>query len=167
MTTKSNVPERTVTPRDHRRAATTVKQRLRELGGRLSTVDLRVAERAELRGVDLDCLDVVAQDGPMSPTELARRAGLHPATMTGVLDRLERAGWITRERGTTDRRAVTVRAVPARLREIYSLYAGMNDALDQICDGYDDAQLELLAGFLARVSSAGEQAASALAEPVA
>jgi DNA-binding MarR family transcriptional regulator len=34
----------------------------------------------------------------LSPSVLARRAGLHPATMTGILDRLERGRWITRDR---------------------------------------------------------------------
>ncbi|WP_280428765.1 MarR family transcriptional regulator, partial [Nocardia brasiliensis] len=44
----------------------------------------------------------------------AKHAGVHPATLTGVLDRLERAGWIVSERASDDRRAVVVRAPPAR-----------------------------------------------------
>jgi MarR family len=40
------------------------------------------------------CLDLITRHGPLSPSAPARRAGLHPATMTGILDRLERGGWV-------------------------------------------------------------------------
>jgi hypothetical protein len=42
------------------------------------------------------------------PSALARRIGVHLATMPGVLDRLEAGGWITRERAAEDRRGVVV-----------------------------------------------------------
>ncbi|WP_255218442.1 MarR family transcriptional regulator [Nocardia abscessus] len=60
----------------------------------------------------------------MSPSALAKQAGLHPVTLTGILDRLERAGWIMRERATDDRRAVVIRSRPERLGEVYDLLAG-------------------------------------------
>jgi DNA-binding MarR family transcriptional regulator len=62
----------------------------------------------------LECLDLIDRYGPLSPSALARRAGLHPATMTGVLDRLERDGWIVRERDPADRRGVLVQPVRSR-----------------------------------------------------
>lgn len=81
-----------------------------------------------------------------TPSALARRAGLHPATLTGILDRLERGGWVVRERDPKDRRAVQIRAVRERNAELLGLFAGMNASLDQICGGYEQAELELLAG---------------------
>jgi hypothetical protein len=47
----------------------------------------QVAVLAGLKRSDLAILDVVAHDGPMSPTQVARRTGVHPATLTGVLVR--------------------------------------------------------------------------------
>jgi DNA-binding MarR family transcriptional regulator len=41
---------------------------------------------------------------------LNHRVGVHLATMTGILNRLEEAGWVTRERSASDRRAVVVAA---------------------------------------------------------
>ena len=105
----------------------------------------------------------IGRHGPFTPSALARRAGLHPATVTGILDRLERGGWVARDRDPDDRRAVVVRVLRGRGAEIYRLYRGMNRALDEICAGYDDAELELLAGFLRRTTGAGQAATAELA----
>ncbi|HLZ09727.1 MAG TPA: MarR family transcriptional regulator, partial [Chloroflexota bacterium] len=117
----------------------------------------------DLKDVDLDCLDLIARHGPLSPSALARRAGLHPATMTGILDRLERGGWVTRDRDPSDRRAVAVRALRERSGELLRLYSGMNQSLSEICAGYGDAELEVLADFLRRTASAGRSATDELA----
>ncbi|GAA2584294.1 MarR family transcriptional regulator [Actinomadura fulvescens] len=140
-----------------------IRESLRELGLQLSLLNRQVGAHLELKDVDLDCLDLVNAHGPLTPTALARRAGLHPATLTGVLDRLERGGWVVRERDPADRRAVQVRAVRERNAELLGLFAGMNASLDRICDGYDQAELDLLAGFLRRTGDAGAEAVSELA----
>jgi DNA-binding MarR family transcriptional regulator len=85
--------------------------------------------------------------------------------MTGILDRLERGGWIARERDPSDRRAVVVRARRDRGVELFRLYAGMNAAVDEILAGYSGEQLELLADFLRRTTDAGLSATDQLARP--
>ncbi|MGI5243843.1 MarR family winged helix-turn-helix transcriptional regulator [Dactylosporangium sp. CA-139066] len=147
-----------------RRTTNAIKESLRTLSTQLSVLNHQVGTRLELRDVDFDCLDLVSRFGPLSPSALARRAGLHPATMTGVLDRLERGGWIARDRDPSDRRAVVVRALKDRAAEVYQLFSGMNGRMDELCAGYDDAQLELLASFLERVAEAGRVSADELAE---
>jgi DNA-binding MarR family transcriptional regulator len=131
---------------------------MRDLRNQLSTLNRHVGGRLDLKEIDLDCLDVISRHGPMSPGTLARRTGLHPATMTGVLDRLERAGWIARERDTADRRAVTLRALPDRGSEVFRLFAGMSSALDEICGEYDEEQLTLIVEFLRKSTAAGDGA---------
>ena len=152
-------------PRRRRRLTAGIKESLRELTNQVSLLNHQVGTRLELKDVDLDCLDLIARDGPLSPSALARRAGLHPATMTGILDRLQRAGWIARERDldTADRRAVSVRVRPDRGGEIFRLYAGMNRALDDICADYNEADLAVLADFLQRATAAGRVATDDLA----
>ncbi|MEV7346118.1 MarR family transcriptional regulator [Streptomyces sp. NPDC093544] len=146
-----------------RRATVEVKQGLRELGAELTLLNRQVSTRLGLKDIDLDCLDLINTHGPLSPTALARRAGLHAATTTGVLDRLERAGWVARDRDPADRRASLVRALRDRNGELLELFAGMNSSVDQICADYDDAELERLAGFLRRTADAGRNAAEGLA----
>ncbi|MFJ4836003.1 MarR family transcriptional regulator [Streptomyces sp. NPDC088747] len=149
--------------RRRRRATTEVKQGLRELGAELTLLNRQVGSRLGLKDIDLDCLDLINTHGPLSPTALARRAGLHAATTTGVLDRLERAGWVARDRDPADRRASLVRALRDRNAELLELFAGMNSSVEQICADYDDAELERLAGFLRRTADAGRNAAEGLA----
>jgi DNA-binding MarR family transcriptional regulator len=143
--------------------ATEIKESLRELSIQLSLLNHQVGAHADLKDVDLDCLDLINRHGPLSPSALARRAGIHPATMTGILDRLERGGWITRERDPADRRAIAVRALRDRNAELFGLYSGMNSSMDRICAEYEESELELLADFLRRTTDAGRTATDELA----
>jgi DNA-binding MarR family transcriptional regulator len=161
MVRKASQPD--AAQRQRRRLSTDIKYSLRQLSIQLSLLNHHVSARVDLNQVDLNCLDLVARHGPLSPSALGQLAGLHPATVTGILDRLERGGWIARERDATDRRAVVVRALHDRNAELLHLYAGMNASMDDICAGYTDAELELLAGFLHRIANAGRTATDKLA----
>jgi len=146
------------TDSDRRRLTASIKQSLRALSIQLSLLNHQVGAHAGLNDVDLDCLDLVARHGPLSPSALAQRAALHPATMTGILDRLERGGWVVRERDPSDRRAVVVRALRDRNAELVRLYAGMNSSMNEICAAYDCVELELLVGLSHRGLGAGREA---------
>jgi DNA-binding MarR family transcriptional regulator len=159
----SRTPGRMDGPRRRRRLTAAIKESLRELSSQLSLLNHHVGAHLQLKDIDLDCLDLIDRHGPVSPSALARRAGLHPATLTGVLDRLERGGWVARGRDPSDRRAVLVRARRDRNAELIRLYGGMNTLMDQICADYDDAELELLADFLRRTTGAGRDATGELA----
>jgi DNA-binding MarR family transcriptional regulator len=149
--------------RRRRRLTTSLRDSLRDLNLQLSLLNTKVGARLDVRDIDLDCMDLIARHGPLSPSALARRTGLHPATMTGILDRLERGGWIARERDPSDRRSVLVRSVRDRNAEVFRQYAGMNSAMDEIFGRYDDAELEVLADFLRRTVDAGRAATDDLA----
>jgi len=155
--------ENTAAKRRRRRLTTTIKESLRELSIQLSLLNHQVGAHIDLKDADFDCLDLINRNGPLTPSALVRRAGLHPATMTGILDRLERGGWITRDRDPNDRRAVVLRARRDRNAELFRLYSPMNSSMDQICADYDDTELELLADFLRRTSYAGRDATDELA----
>jgi DNA-binding MarR family transcriptional regulator len=80
---------------------------------------------------------------------------VHLATMTGILDRLESGGWITRERLSDDRRGILVRSLPDRQPELLEQLSGMNTAMDDVCDHYTDDQLKIIVDFLQRTTEAG------------
>lgn len=135
---------------------------MRALAIQLSLLNQQVGSRVDLRPVDINCLDVVMREGPLSPTALARRVGLHAATITGILDRLERGGWVARERSTADKRAVVVRGIGARAGDLARQYRPMNDALDDICASYSAAELAIVDDFLERAAAAGREATEAI-----
>ena len=149
----------------HRRKRLTasIKQSLRELSIQLSLLNHQVGSRLGLNDVDLDCLDLVSRHGPLSPSALARRAGLHPATLTGILDRLEKGGWIVRERDPSDRRAVVVRVARERYADIMRLYQGMNRGMNKLLAAYSDSELEVIADFMRSTVEAGREATDELA----
>jgi DNA-binding MarR family transcriptional regulator len=149
--------------RRRRREVNLVKLRLRELRLELGTVNHLVGTRIDLKDSDLDTLDTITRHGPLTPTALARRMGVHVATLTGILNRLEAGGWITRERATDDRRAVVVSGVAARQAEVIHLYDGMNVALDDVLAHYSGAELAVIEDFLRRSTEAGRSAADGLA----
>lgn len=145
--------------RDRRRRETAVLSGLRDLRIELAVLNHRVGTKAELKDLDFDCLDVVARHGPLTPSALAARVGVHVATMTGILNRLEEHGWVTRSRSDDDRRAVVVASTADRQREIYRMFGGMNARMAEILSGYSDADLATIADFIDRTVSAGRAAA--------
>jgi MarR family transcriptional regulator, organic hydroperoxide resistance regulator len=65
------------------------------------------AERATgLTGPQLWAMKLLSESSPMRVTDLARRMYLHPATVVGILDRLETKDMVMRTRSKEDRRAV-------------------------------------------------------------
>jgi DNA-binding MarR family transcriptional regulator len=150
--------------RRRRRLAASIGKSLRELASQLSLLNHHVGAQLDLQDVDIDCLELIDRLGPLSPSALARRAGLHPATITGILDRLERGGWVARARDPADRRAVLVSIKRDRYPDIMRLYAGMNRSMNQIYAGYDEHELEVLADFLSRTADAGRSATEKLSD---
>jgi DNA-binding MarR family transcriptional regulator len=121
-----------------------------------------VGSRIDLLPGDLEVLDMLGRDGPMSPRGIAATAGMHPATVTGLLDRLEGGGWITRSPDPDDRRRVIVTAMTERGGEVARWYAPMSKALTGICAGYSDAELARIVEFLEKAADAGSDVAAQL-----
>jgi DNA-binding MarR family transcriptional regulator len=152
-------PERA---RLRQQTASEIRDSLRELRIQLALLNYRVGSHVDLKDVDMDCLDILDTAGPLSPSALARQAGVHPATMTGILDRLERGRWIVRERDPADRRAVVVRVNRDRYGELLSHYSGLSRAMNKLLAGYADGELKVIADFMRRCVDAGRQATEAI-----
>ena len=131
---------------------------LRAMGMRLGRLNDAVAGLVDLKGGDIELLDHVGRVGPVSPGELAAQLHVHPATMTGILDRLEKGGWVVRERDSPDRRKVQLRAIRSRGPELVRLYAPMNAAIMKICASFTTEQLTAIRDFLASIGDAAAEA---------
>ena len=80
-----------------------LQNELRRLTQQLHRLNDAVGSHVDLAPGDLEVLDMIARDGPISPRDITRAIGIHPATLTGLFDRLESGGWLTRRPDPTDR----------------------------------------------------------------
>jgi DNA-binding MarR family transcriptional regulator len=133
---------------------------LRELTSSLHHLNDVVGGRVDLRATDIEVLDLVARHGPMSPGELSTTTGIHPATLTGIIDRLEDGGWMRRAPDSDDRRRVRLEAVWERGGELARLYGPMNRAITALCAELGSEQLTVIRDFLRAISTAGAEAAT-------
>src|SRR5215471_10219779 len=112
---------------------------IRRAGSVMQLLGAAAAEKIGINVTDLNCLNILALGGRMTAGDLARATGLTTASITGVLDRLEEAGFVRRERDPQDRRRVVVRLDPERgLRDIAPVFhpvvTGWREAAAQYTD---------------------------------
>jgi DNA-binding transcriptional ArsR family regulator len=121
---------------------------VRKASSLLQLMGLFAADRIGINLTDLNCLNILSFSGEMTAGELARATGLTTASITGVLDRLEQAGYVRRERDTADRRRVVVRLVLERaLTDVAPVFAPMIDDWQEIATEYSDDELRLIVKF--------------------
>ncbi len=115
-----------------------------------AAVDEAAAAILGLNPTDLRALGRLHAAGPMTAGQLARHVGLSKGAMTAALDRLERSGYVGRERRDEDRRLVTVE-VTDHARELMNEIWGPlgSEGVEQL-RGFTSDQLELLLDFLRR-----------------
>ena len=111
-----------------------------------------VADRIGVNPTDQECGDLLNIFGPMTAGRLAELSGLTTGAITGVINRLEQAGFVRRAQDATDRRRVIVHALPdsEAARKAAKLFAGMANASVALCDRYSDADLALILDFVTR-----------------
>jgi DNA-binding MarR family transcriptional regulator len=114
-----------------------------------------VARSAGLNGTDLQAVGLLVAGGPATPGELAARTGLTAGgAITAVVDRLERAGFVTRSRDPQDRRRVLVSAVPDAIAEaVGPAYAGVTERWGEVLAALSDEQLEFANDLFARAAA--------------
>lgn len=107
-----------------------------------------VADRLGIGTTDIQCLNVLGARGPLSAGQLADLTGLATGTVTGVVDRLETAGYVRRERDTADRRRVMVVPLPLVRDRVSPLFGSIRRATAEHCARYDEDQLATIVDFL-------------------
>ncbi len=113
--------------------------------GELVSVLIHLGDRLGLyRALDVS--------GHMTAGELARATGLTTASITGVVDRLEEAGFVTRERDPHDRRRVVVQINLERaVKDVAKIFAPMLGSWREMAARYSDDELRLIVDFYARM----------------
>ncbi len=134
---------------------------IRRTSSLMQLVSQAAADRIGINATDLNCLNILSFSGHMTAGELARATGLTTASITGVADRLEEAGYVRRERDPADRRRVVIRLVLDRaLTDVAPVFLPMIRAWQELASRYDDSELALIADFYHQMEQvAGEHLA--------
>ncbi|TGK38462.1 MarR family transcriptional regulator [Leptospira gomenensis] len=90
---------------------------------------------------------VLLEKGPITAGSLAQDLDLTTGAITGVIDRLEKAGLVRRIADPTDRRKVLVQSFPEAIRETSPTYAALREAMQGLFQKYGDEDLEFLIRF--------------------
>jgi len=113
----------------------------------------RLAEQLGMNPTDMQCIHLLELQGPLTPGRLAEFTGLTTGGVTVVLDRLEKAGLVRRERNPQDRRSVVIHLQPETLSHIAVHYASINEQLGAFLAVYPERDLKTVLDFLTKINS--------------
>lgn len=109
------------------------------------------ARRLGINVTDSECLSYLTiQGGSATPTEIARYTGLTSGSVTAMLDRLEKARYVTRKPNPKDRRGTLVGIHPHWFESAGPLMSGIQKAHQELIATYSDDELAIIADFLTR-----------------
>jgi DNA-binding MarR family transcriptional regulator len=139
---------------------------VRQTGSLMNLMGQAAADRVGINATDLNCLNILSFSGSLTAGELAKATGLTTASITGVVDRLEAAGLVRRERDATDRRRVVVTIVIEKaVREVASIFAPMVADWQQLAERYSDDELRLIVEFYDQMQQIIRKHLARLREP--
>ena len=133
-----------------------LKLNLRHFVVNLLVSNFEAIEDVGLNPTDLGALCLLLLHGPAPAGRVAELTGLTTGAVTGVIDRLEAGGFVRREVDPADRRKVIVAPDRERVdRDLFPHFPSLQRAAaDQFYDSLTIAQLEVIAAFLRRLTSA-------------
>jgi DNA-binding MarR family transcriptional regulator len=110
--------------------------------------DNLAAERLGLNRTDLHCINIIENDGGLTAGELAAEAGLTSGAVTGVIDRLERAGYARRVADPADRRRVKLEVTPRFYSRAERIWGPLKSDWDSSLARFTADELEGMVKFL-------------------
>ena len=124
---------------------------VQEFSSRMVFFHAAIAHRLDLHLTDLKALHLLGPK-PMTAGVLAEQVGLTLPAVTALIDRLEKAGYVVRERASKDRRKVTVQVVPKSLEKVNRLYDGQYARMSKIFSSYSHEQFATIMEFLEKTN---------------
>ena len=126
----------------------------REFSAAVVLFNEAVGRQLGLSATERKILDILDRIGPVTAGRLAEHSGLTTGAITGIVDRLTRAGFAGREPNPDDRRSVIIRVLPSaeldRLRD--QVFAPFGRAMAAVGAGYSPAELTAITSYLRQVT---------------
>ncbi|WP_392887692.1 MarR family winged helix-turn-helix transcriptional regulator [Pseudomonas migulae] len=151
MQSSSSPPYPAEDPRSLQIASDVVGQQLQQIAILTRKAASNLGTALGINQTDVAALEHLITDGPLPPTELAARLSVTTAGITQVIDRLERAGHVVRERQVDDKRRVLVCPVPESVAQAYRHIAPMLNGLSAVLGALDVRDRAVIEAFLGQV----------------
>lgn len=121
-----------------------------------------IAQKVGMGVNEFRCAEFLVRMGPMSAGKLAELTGLTTGAITGIVDRLEKAGWAKRVPDPDDRRRIFIHPIPQDSRTIDGLYDDYMSALMNLLNKYSDTELVLISEFVDEIAKLNQEQAERL-----
>ncbi|WP_235918008.1 MarR family winged helix-turn-helix transcriptional regulator [Paenibacillus lutrae] len=130
---------------------------MRGLGSRTVLYQQNVAASLGLYNNDFLSVDILREKGPITAGELAKLTGLATGSVTTLIDRLEKNGFVRRENDPNDRRKVIIVPLYENKEEVTNTYHPLHAAMIKLASSYTDEELEFITQFLDKASAVLEE----------
>ena len=130
----------------------TIVDKFREMSTETIMFHQNVADSLGLHITDHKCLDLIRQYGAMPAGRLAELTGLTTGAITGIIDRLEKAGYVRRANDVKDRRRTIVEPTQNRKweRKIEAIFIPFHERMHKLLSSYSDGELYFLLDVLTK-----------------
>ncbi|KAF1678826.1 MarR family transcriptional regulator [Bacillus mexicanus] len=132
-------------------------QLFRKLGTRTVLFHQAAAQALGLFPTDLKSADILNETGPMTAGELGEKTGLSTGSVTALVDRLEKAGYVAREKDPNDRRKVMIVPLTASKKHVKDLFRSLSESTMDLCREYTEEELELIFSFVGKAADIMEK----------
>ncbi|MFJ7310888.1 MarR family winged helix-turn-helix transcriptional regulator [Peribacillus frigoritolerans] len=126
--------------------------RLQRYGMRSVLFQQNMAQKIGVSHTDLKSAEILNETGPITAGELSKITGLSTGSVTALINRLEKSGYVKRERDQLDGRKVMIMPIPERQEQIKSHYQSLSMATKELCSVYNEQELILINQFVEEIT---------------
>jgi DNA-binding MarR family transcriptional regulator len=149
-------------PKTLKDRVTRVDNDMRKMAAQTAVTSQIVAGHFGLHTTDLRVLDIIYMRGKVTAGDLAKATGLTSGSVTALIDRLTRAGYVERQADPTDRRKVWVRSRNDAIEPIKKVFTPSQIRMFELWSKFKAADLDVIADFLERTTSLAAECAEDL-----
>jgi DNA-binding MarR family transcriptional regulator len=145
-----------------------LNQVMRESSTEAIMLHQAIADTLGLNITDHKCLDLVARYGPLTAGKLAELTGLTTGGITGVIDRLEKAGYARRVPDPKDRRTTIIEPVHNKEieKKLANIFLPLSQKMENMASEYSDEELKLLVEFISKTVQGSHEITTGLREKI-
>ncbi|PJZ68099.1 hypothetical protein CH373_17975 [Leptospira perolatii] len=124
----------------------------RENGAAIVMFHTAIGNQMGLNATDSKTMDILDRKGPLTAGEIAEETGLATASVTGLIDRLEKLGFVERVRDAKDRRKVFVKPIFDEYEKQGQIFSSLVNSLTGLYSNYKDSELATILDFIRKLT---------------